>query len=90
VSIVVLWFVTPCNLSCNLNRHLDRRENLNSDIILSVVLYGFKAWSLILREGHKLKVFENRMLRVIFEPERMKVTECCRFIIYTFCQIVPG
>jgi hypothetical protein len=32
-------------------------------IILSVVLYGCKSWSLILREEYRLRVFENRMLR---------------------------
>jgi hypothetical protein len=26
-------------------------------------------WSVILREGHRLKVFENRLLRRIFEPK---------------------
>ena len=29
-------------------------------IILPVVLYGCKIWSLILREEHRLRVFENR------------------------------
>jgi hypothetical protein len=37
-------------------------------IILPVVLYGCEAWSLILREKHKLRVFENRVLR-IFGPK---------------------
>ena len=32
-------------------------------IILSVVLYGSEAWSLTLREEHRLRVFENRILR---------------------------
>jgi hypothetical protein len=27
-------------------------------------LYGFETWSLTLREGHRLKVPENRMLRI--------------------------
>jgi glycerol-3-phosphate O-acyltransferase len=31
-------------------------------IILPVVLYGCEAWSLILREEHRLRVFENRVL----------------------------
>jgi hypothetical protein len=38
-------------------------------VILPVVLYGCETWSLILREEHKLSVFENRMLRKI-GPER--------------------
>jgi hypothetical protein len=37
--------------------------------ILPVVLYGFKTWYLILREKHRLKVFENRVLRRIFGPK---------------------
>jgi hypothetical protein len=35
-------------------------------IILPVVLYGCEAWSLTLREEHRLRVFENRVLRRIF------------------------
>jgi hypothetical protein len=35
------------------------REN----IILPVVLYGYKTWSLTLTEEHRLRVFENRVLR---------------------------
>jgi sorting nexin-29 len=37
-------------------------------IILPVVLYGCETWSLTLREEHRLRVFENRVLRRIFEP----------------------
>jgi hypothetical protein len=39
-------------------------------IILSVVLYGCETWSLTLREEHRLKVYENRVLRKIFGPKR--------------------
>jgi hypothetical protein len=35
-----------------------------------VVLYGCETWSLTLREEHRLRVFENRVLRRIFEPKR--------------------
>jgi hypothetical protein len=31
--------------------------------ILPVVLYGCETWSLTLREKHRLRVFENRVLR---------------------------
>jgi len=41
-------------------------------IILLVVLYGFE--TLILREERKLKRFENRVLRRIFEPKRVEGT----------------
>jgi hypothetical protein len=42
-------------------------------IILPVVLYGCETWSLTLREGHTLRVFENRVLRRIVELKRDKV-----------------
>jgi hypothetical protein len=44
-------------------------------IILPVVLYGRETWSLTLREEHRLRVFENRVLRRIFVPKRDEVTE---------------
>jgi len=43
-------------------------------IILPVVLYGCKTWSVTLREERRLRVFENRVLRRIFGPKRGKVT----------------
>jgi hypothetical protein len=33
-------------------------------VILPVVLYGCKTWSLTLREEHRLRVSENRVLRI--------------------------
>jgi hypothetical protein len=36
------------------------------------VLYGYETWSLILREDHRLRIFENRVLRKIFGPKREK------------------
>ncbi len=42
-------------------------------IILPLVLYGCETWSLTLREERRLKVFENRVLR-IFGPKRDRVT----------------
>ena len=35
-----------------------------------VVLYGCETWSLTLREEHRLRVFENRVLRRISGPKR--------------------
>jgi hypothetical protein len=43
-------------------------------IILPVVLYRCEAWSLTLREEHRLRVFENRVLRRIFGPKMDDVT----------------
>jgi hypothetical protein len=38
-----------------------------------VVLDGCKTWSLALREEHRLRVFENRVLRRIYGPKRDEV-----------------
>jgi hypothetical protein len=43
-------------------------------IILPVVRYGCETWSLTLREEHRLRVFENRVLRGIFGPKKYEVT----------------
>jgi len=39
-----------------------------------MVLYGCKTWSLTLREERRLRVFENRVLRKVFGPNRDEVT----------------
>jgi hypothetical protein len=41
---------------------------------MPVVLYGCETWSLTLREERSLRVFENRVLRRIFEHKRDGVT----------------
>jgi hypothetical protein len=43
-------------------------------IILPVVLYGCETWSLTLREVHRLRVLENRVLMRILGPRRDDVT----------------
>jgi hypothetical protein len=39
-----------------------------------VVLYGCETWSLVLREEHRLRAFENRVLKSIFGAKRDEVT----------------
>jgi hypothetical protein len=46
---------------------------MNRTVVLPVVLYGCKNWSLTLRKVCKLSVFENRVLTRIFGPEREEV-----------------
>jgi hypothetical protein len=41
---------------------------------LPAVLYGCETWSLTLRGEHRLRVFEKRVLRRIFEPKGDEVT----------------
>ena len=43
---------------------------IHKTIIFPVVLYGYEAWSLTLREECRLRVFENRNLSRIFGPKR--------------------
>ena len=43
-----------------------------------VVLYGCESWSLTVRKGRRLRVFENRVLRGIFGPKSDEVTGGCR------------
>ena len=40
---------------------------------MPVALYGCETWSLTLREERRLRVFENRVLRIIFGPKRDEV-----------------
>jgi hypothetical protein len=58
--------------SCLLSRNIEVK--IYKTIILPVVLYGYETRSLRLREGHRLRVFENRVLRRIFGPKRDEVT----------------
>jgi hypothetical protein len=39
-------------------------------VILPFILYECETWSLTLREEHRLRGFENRVLRRIFGPKR--------------------
>ena len=55
-----------------LSKHL--KIEIYRTIILPVVLYGCETWSLTLREEHRLRVFENKVLRRIFGPKRDGVT----------------
>jgi hypothetical protein len=59
-----------------LSSHLLSRNvkvKIYKTIILPFVLYGCETWSVTLREEHRLRVFENRVLRRIFGPKRDEV-----------------
>jgi hypothetical protein len=58
------------------SRLLSKKLNIRiyKMIILPVVLYECETWSLTLREEHRLRVFDNRVLRRIFGPKRDEVT----------------
>jgi hypothetical protein len=56
--------------SCILSKN--KKFRIYKTIILPVVLYGCETRTLILREEHSLRVFENRALRRIFGPKRVE------------------
>jgi hypothetical protein len=47
-------------------------------IVLPVVLYGCETWRLLLREEHRLRVVENRVLRRIFGTKMDEIIGGCR------------
>jgi hypothetical protein len=62
-------------------------------IILPVIFYGCETWYLTIREEHRMRVFENKVLRRIFGPKREEVTGGWRkllmrsFVICTLRQV---
>ena len=50
------------------------KVNTYKTIILPVVLYGCETLSLTLREEHRLRVFENKVLRKIFGAKGNEIT----------------
>jgi hypothetical protein len=62
--------------TCGRNKRIYEQISIQisvSVIILPVVLYGCETWSLTLREEHRLRVFENKVLRRIFGLKRDEV-----------------
>jgi hypothetical protein len=54
---------------------VEKRKNYNiHDYNFAVVLFGCETWSLTLREEHRLRVFENRVLSRIFGWKGDEVT----------------
>jgi hypothetical protein len=59
--------------SCLLYRNI--KVKIYKTIILPAALCGCETWPLTLREEHRLRVFENRVLSRIFGPKRDEVIE---------------
>jgi hypothetical protein len=57
------------------------RIRIYKTIILPLILYGCETWSLTLREEHRFRVFENRVLRRIFGLKRDELTERWRKLL---------
>ncbi|KAJ4429378.1 hypothetical protein ANN_21535 [Periplaneta americana] len=72
---------SPCSRSSQLvvERHANQHLPLYAQSAVEksespVVLYGCETWTLTLREVHRLRVFENKVLRKIFGAKRDEVT----------------
>jgi hypothetical protein len=66
------------NPSGVLSSHLPSRNvkfKIYRTTILPVVLFGCETWPLILKEEHRLRAFENRVLRKIFGPKTDEAME---------------
>jgi hypothetical protein len=57
-----------------LSKNVKMRIYSYKTIILALVLYWRETWSLTLREEHRVRVFENRVLMRLFGPRRHEVT----------------
>jgi hypothetical protein len=57
------------------SRHVSKnlKSRIYKSTLLPVVLYGCETWFLTLRKEHRMRVFENRVLRRIFGPKREEV-----------------
>jgi hypothetical protein len=58
-------------VSVTLSRNI--KVKIYKTIILPVVSYGCETWCFMLREEHRLRVYENRVPRRIFGPKRDEV-----------------
>jgi hypothetical protein len=71
----------------------DFKIEIYKTIILPVVLYGCETWSLALREGRKLRVFENGECLDVRRKEWCEAGKDCimsNLIICTLHQIFLG
>ncbi|KAJ4438525.1 hypothetical protein ANN_14470 [Periplaneta americana] len=64
--------IVQCVLRGLLSKNLKVR--IYKTVILPVVTYGCETWTLTLREEHRLRVFESKVLRKIFGAKRDEVT----------------
>jgi hypothetical protein len=62
------------------------KNKIYRTIILPVTLYGCEAWSLTLREEHRLRVFETfwpKGDKVTGEWRRLHIEELCESVLFT-------
>jgi hypothetical protein len=70
---IFIKFVDKFRLNLDINnKHFTSTQY--TKLILPLVFHGCETWSLTIREEHRLRAFENRVLRRIFGPRRDEVT----------------
>ena len=69
---------------------MELKVNTHKTIILPVVLYGYETWFLILREKHRLRVFENKVLGKKFGLREMKLQETGESYLMLSLQSLPN
>jgi hypothetical protein len=74
VCVLGRQIVISCRNVHKVSIYPTRSSKVRKNIILPVVLYGYETWSLTLRKEHRLRVFENRVMRRIFGPKRDEAT----------------
>jgi hypothetical protein len=62
--------IIQLKIFCFLVSYKKLKVKIYKTVILPVALYGCEIWSPTLREGHRLRFFEKRVLRKIFGPKR--------------------
>ena len=58
------------NVLCSSLLFKDVEIHIHRTVILLFVLYGSETWSFTFREAHRLRVFENMLLRGIFGSKK--------------------
>jgi len=51
------------------------KNKTRGSIILRVVMYGYKTWSVTLQEENRQRAYENRVMRKLFWTKRGRVTK---------------
>jgi len=77
---------TP-NLAVNIKKTV--KLKMYRTVILSIVRYDFESWSTSRSVEHKLRVFENKILRKIYGPKGTRRLENGGGIKMIYCLIHP-
>jgi hypothetical protein len=65
--------IIRCRIFCFAVCYPNIKIKISRTIILPVVWYVCETWSLTMRGKHRLRMFENRVLRRTFRPKRDEV-----------------